>query len=183
MPAQTGYFDTLKSVAGKVFTYLASITLTGTDGKTITCTQNTSLDEAVAMSSKLTIPGAWTTPAYDAGNFTASGSMTWTVEGADVKTYAYIIIGKIMHISFCIENTTVAGTPHVELRIAIPAGKTANKQNTVPIYIMDNEVRSFGIAFISPAGGQIICYKADISNWAASTNLTRVNGQITFEIN
>uniref|UniRef100_A0A6M3K310 Uncharacterized protein n=1 Tax=viral metagenome TaxID=1070528 RepID=A0A6M3K310_9ZZZZ len=52
MPAQIGYFDTLKSVAGKVFTYLASITLTGTDGKTITCTQDTSLDEAVAMSSK-----------------------------------------------------------------------------------------------------------------------------------
>jgi len=52
MPAQTGYFDTLKSVAGKVFTYLASITLTGTDGKIITCTQNTALDEAVAMSSK-----------------------------------------------------------------------------------------------------------------------------------
>jgi len=52
MPAQTGYFDTLKSVAGKVFTYLASITLTGTDGKIITCTQNTDLDEAVPMSSK-----------------------------------------------------------------------------------------------------------------------------------
>jgi len=61
MPAQTGYLDTLKSVAGKVFTYLASITLTGADGKTITCTQDTSLDEAVAMSSKqaktLTIAG------------------------------------------------------------------------------------------------------------------------------
>jgi len=52
MPAQIGYFDTLKSVAGKVFTYLASITLTGTDGKTITVTQDTALDEAVAMSSK-----------------------------------------------------------------------------------------------------------------------------------
>jgi len=52
MPAQIGYFDTLKSVAGKVFTYLASITLTGTDGKIITCTENTSLDEAGAMSSK-----------------------------------------------------------------------------------------------------------------------------------
>lgn len=52
MAAQTGYFDTLKSVAGKVFTFLASITLTGTDGKIITVTQDTSLDEAVAMSSK-----------------------------------------------------------------------------------------------------------------------------------
>jgi len=52
MPAQIGYFDTLKSVAGKVFSYLASITITGTDGKTITVTQDTSLDEVVAMSSK-----------------------------------------------------------------------------------------------------------------------------------
>jgi len=52
MPAQIGFYDTLKSTAGKVFAYLASITLTGTDGKTITVTQDTSLDEAVAMSSK-----------------------------------------------------------------------------------------------------------------------------------
>ena len=52
MPSQIGYFDTLKSAAGKVFSYLSSITLTGTDGKTITVTQDTSLDEAVAMSSK-----------------------------------------------------------------------------------------------------------------------------------
>ena len=52
MPDQIGYFASLKNVAGKIFTYLASITLTGTDGKTITVTQDTSLDEAVAMSSK-----------------------------------------------------------------------------------------------------------------------------------
>jgi len=52
MSAQIGYFDSLKSVAGKVFNYLASITLDGTDGKTITVTQDTALDEAVAMSSK-----------------------------------------------------------------------------------------------------------------------------------
>jgi hypothetical protein len=52
MPAQFGGYDTLRSLAGKAFTYLASITLTGTDGKTITVTQDTSLDEAVAMSSK-----------------------------------------------------------------------------------------------------------------------------------
>jgi len=52
MPAQIGYFDTLKSTAGKILTFLSTITLTGTDGKTITCTQDISLDEAVAMSSK-----------------------------------------------------------------------------------------------------------------------------------
>ena len=61
MLAQIGYFDTLKSVAGKVFTYLSTITLTGTDGKTLTLTQDTSLDEAVAMSSKAAAAQpAWT---------------------------------------------------------------------------------------------------------------------------
>lgn len=43
MAAQTGYFDTLKSVAGKVFSYLASITITGVDGKTLTVNDNLTL--------------------------------------------------------------------------------------------------------------------------------------------
>ena len=73
MGSQIGYFDTLKSVAGKVFTYLASITLTGTDGKTITCTQDTSLDEAVAMSSKA--PKA--SPVFT-GNVTLAGNVVNT---------------------------------------------------------------------------------------------------------
>lgn len=68
MPSQTGYFDTLKSAAGKVFSFLSTITLTGTDGKTLTLTQDTSLDEAVAMSSKApkaspTFTGVVTMPA------------------------------------------------------------------------------------------------------------------------
>lgn len=80
MAAQIGYFDTLKSVAGKVFSYLASITLTGTDGKTITCTQDTSLDEAVAMSSKAPkAQEAWIAPSLEnswvnfGGGYTVAG--------------------------------------------------------------------------------------------------------------
>jgi len=85
MPAQIGYFDTLKSVAGKVFTYLASITLTGTDGKTITVTADTSLDEAVAMSSKATVTkGAWTPAlASSAGTITTLGAVTGTYTKLD----------------------------------------------------------------------------------------------------
>jgi len=49
MPDQIGYFASLKNAAGKVFSYLASITLTGTDGKTITCTENTTLNSTVPM--------------------------------------------------------------------------------------------------------------------------------------
>ena len=105
MPAQRGYFDTLKSTAGKVFTYLASITLTGTDGKTITCTQDTSLDEAVAMSSKATQEiGAWT-PSPQGFTFGAPG--TYTVEGRYTK------IGRRVFIDGMIQatgGTTIASS-------------------------------------------------------------------------
>jgi len=96
MPSQTGYFDTLKSAAGKVFTYLASITVTGTDGKTITCTQDTSLDEAVAMSSKATqSSGSWTPGiTFGGGNtgvtYAASNSGFYTKTGNLVTVTGYL---------------------------------------------------------------------------------------------
>ena len=57
MPAQTGYYDTLKSVAGKVFSYLASITLTGVDGKTLTVNNNATIDQSVAIASSPVFAG------------------------------------------------------------------------------------------------------------------------------
>ena len=154
-----------------------------TAGKTITVTQDTSLDEAVAMSSKLTIPGAWTTPAFDAANFTANGSMTWTVGAGDVATYAYAIIGKIMHVSFRLGTTTVGGTPNYELRINIPGSKTATKTMVNPFYLLDNGTRGLGYAQVSAGGTIIALTKSDASNWTASTDNTEIFGQITFEIN
>jgi len=107
--AQIGYYDTLKSVAGKVFTYLASITLTGTDGKTLTVTQDTSLDEAVAMSSKapkaspmFTTPslGVATATSINSG-YSGAGSLaglanttkTITIDPSDASGYLEIGFG------------------------------------------------------------------------------------------
>jgi len=182
MPAQIGYFDTLKSVAGKVFTYLASITLTGTDGKTITVTQDTALDEAVAMSSKLTIPGAWTTPVFDAGSFTAL-SGTWTVEAADVVTYAYSIMGKRMRVAFTIESTTItAGSER--MLIKIPASKTATKtiySDGIPWIISNGSVIS-GRCRVD-AASTFIQILPDAGTFAGGTNNNGVYGGIEFEIN
>jgi len=154
-----------------------------TAGKTITCTQNITLDEAVAMSSKLTIPGAWTTPAFDAGNFTANGSMTWTVEAADVVTYAYTIMGKVMTVLFSILNATIGGNLNTALQIQIPALKTATKQVFNPIAIRDNNIDTTGVCTIDASGTLLLCKRLDLGNWSAITNGVRVLGQITFEIN
>ena len=53
MPSQVGYFDTLKSAAGKVLTYLASITITGTDGKTLTVTNDATISETPPLNANV----------------------------------------------------------------------------------------------------------------------------------
>jgi len=153
-----------------------------TSGKTITCTQDTALDEAVAMSSKLTIPGAWTTPAFTAGDFTGNGAMTWTVEAGDYTTLAYVIIGKMMTLSFRINDTTVGGTPNTNLQILIPGSKTATKGMYNAFHYLDNGTNGIGKVWTTAGGTLITLQKPDSSNWAASTNATHAQGQIMFEI-
>jgi len=155
-----------------------------TAGKTITVTQNTALDEAVAMSSKLAIPGAWTTPGYSAGDFTCNESMTWTVEAGDVTVFAYTIVGKTMTVAFQINDSTVGGTLSNTLQIKIPAAKTATKIMYGAMgRLVDNSVVTPGFCFVAAAGTNIGITRQDIGNYTASTNATHVYGQITFEIN
>ena len=154
-----------------------------TAGKTITVTQDTSLDEAVAMSSKLTIPGVWTTPAFDAAHFTGLTAMTWTVASGDVVNYSYAIIGKIMMVSFFITTSTVGGTLDQELRMLIPASKTATKYVINIGYILDNNVPATALYQVGPDNVYIRISRLDGANFTASTDLTRVSGSIIFEIN
>jgi hypothetical protein len=124
----------------------------------------------------------WTTPAFAAGDFTANGIMTWTVAAGDVQVYAYTIIGKMMTVSFRINTTTVAGTPNTDLNIKIPASKVATKAMYNPILIIDNGVRSIGVAAVATGGTLIILNRTDVANWTAAVDTTYVMGQITFEI-
>ena len=43
MPTQIGYYDKLKSVAGKILTFLHTLTLDGVDGKTVTVNDDCSI--------------------------------------------------------------------------------------------------------------------------------------------
>ena len=126
---------------------------------------------------------AWTTPTFSAGNF-AMPVGTWTVESADVVTYAYLIVGKTMTVSFSIDSTTVGGTGDNTLQIAIPASKVATKQMQGVIgTFIDNGTRTTGFCVVAASGTVIGINRTDIANLTASTNNTTVRGQITFEIN
>jgi hypothetical protein len=127
--------------------------------------------------------GRWTTPTFAAGNFTASGSMTWTVAAGDVSTYAYAYLGPTtMVVAFVILTTIVGGTPNTLLKIAIPDSRTAAKLMVAPCRVSDNNTESIGYCYVDASGTVINVSKQPQANWTASTDLTFVQGQIVFEV-
>lgn len=124
---------------------------------------------------------AWVQFPFDAAAFTASGSMTWTVEAADVVTFALTRIGRTVIVSFEVTGTTLGGTASTEVRLALPSA-------VVPLRGMSNNVRLFdggtgisGYAHVNPNGTYIRVTKLDASNLTLGTNVFGLQGQIAFE--
>lgn len=128
--------------------------------------------------------GAPITVAFSAGDFTASGSMSWTVGAGDVTTFTYVQVGKMLHIHFYIVSTTVGGTPSTELRITIPGGYTSAKVALNTIQAGDNGSVGVGAVLVAASGTVLRCFKSMTSadNWSAATDATFVAGQVTIEI-
>ncbi len=126
---------------------------------------------------------AWTTPAFSAGNFIASGAGTWTVAAGDVVTYKYMLMGKTMFIAWSLNATTVAqnGADPTALQITIPASKTAASAFINPCYALDNNVRVSAYASVAASGTQIQIFRQDAAQWANATDTTYVFGQIVIE--
>jgi hypothetical protein len=125
----------------------------------------------------------WIAPAYSAANFTGSGSMTWTVEEADVVTYKYIISGKTMIVSVSITSSTVGGTLDDALIVAIPASKVSTNNTQTTGVVFDNGAEEVCRIFVTPSSTVIGINKIPTGNYSASTNNTIVVFTITFEIN
>lgn len=127
--------------------------------------------------------GVWTSVTYASGNFTASGSMTWTVEEADVSNFQYMIIGKTMWVNFWLALTSVGGTLSDTLKIKIPANKVSANAIIVRVgFLNDNGTVREGRVQAN-AGSTTLDINLHLGgNFAASTNATYVVGQIFFEI-
>lgn len=127
--------------------------------------------------------GAWIVPTFAAGDYTANGSMTWTVESADA-TISYYIIGRKMTVAFRLATTTIGGSVNSLLWIKIPGGHSANRIAYAPVWItLQGPVREVGYAAAALHGATLISIsRLAEGNWILSTNTTYVFGEITFEI-
>ena len=130
------------------------------------------------------ILGPWIDAVFDAGDYTAGASQTWTVAEGDVIINRYLMIGPdTMLWQFNIADTTVGGTPDPELRITLPNGRTsAATPAAVAALQIDNAAQGMARAVVNAAATFMILFVADGTDWAASTALTNVAGQVIVEL-
>jgi Pectate lyase superfamily protein len=126
--------------------------------------------------------GSWTTPTYNAGDFTGNGSMSWTVTAGDIETFAYNVRGKVMTVSLNLSSTSVGGSLNSQLRVAIPAGKIAATRCTSACFISDNGARTTGFLNVTGGDSYITVNRTDGANFSASSSSTTVHGQIVIDI-
>lgn len=130
--------------------------------------------------------GALISPAFDAAQYTGSGTITWTVIAGNVTTLAYRLSGVVLTVWVYIDGTTISGSG-VALKIGNSqwGGFTVTKeQQTAGARDNDNGTRR--AAFVqAPAGGTTINWYTDATAanaWAASTTNSGVVGTVTFEV-
>ena len=125
--------------------------------------------------------GGFISSAFAAGDFTANGSMTWTVAAGDVTFDRYTIIDTMLFWQFRYSTTTVGGTPNTELYKSYPSGYSSTgfdqlnygvDNGTVTTIWMTNQAGNTGATFFKQAGG----------NWSASTDNTYIRGNVAIRV-
>jgi predicted RecA/RadA family phage recombinase len=134
-----------------------------------------------------TAMGAWTTPSFSAGNFTASGTTTWTVGSGDVTTYSYMLVGKTLTVSWLLATTTVgAGGAGDYLKINLFGFTVTKTMNTIGS-VYEGVVPPGWVAASAEgrAGETFIRLYNNVSEggtWTSTTDATYLKGQIVLEI-
>lgn len=130
------------------------------------------------------VPPEWIAVPFNAADFTASGSMTWTVAASNVVVFAYRLEGRTMTVSFLITTTTIGGTPDQALLIKIPAGKSSYLYQHVGYLAYFDPVAGAGLGMSYVIGSnQILLYRGITGgNWSLGSPCY-VYGQITFDTN
>ena len=156
-----------------------SIWLQNTSGAVYRCTSISPLTYELVSGGLASV--VWTDVPFDAGDFTAKGAMTWTVDAGDVLSFKYALIGKLMHVIVSLINTTIGGVLDSELYIKIPAGKTGLALTIEP-FIISQTANEVGY-LACDAGVDKIRLMRLAANWIASANSTHIFVNFSFPIN
>lgn len=130
--------------------------------------------------------GTWITPTFAAGDYTGSGSLTWTLTGADVTSQTYKLSGRTLQVSFELGTTSTGGTASTELRVGGGAigNFTFSARTWGPLMYSDNGgARAAGHCIAASGVGYVSCFTSTLGNWSnAATNTTEVRGCISCSV-
>ncbi len=129
---------------------------------------------------------SWITPAFVAGDFLGSGSMTWTVSAADRQTFAYRLLdAETMVLAYGLNQTTTAGVASNDgVRMKIPAGRIAAQTMTsfAMIYEASSGTHVNGYCEVTANGMYVTVFKFSGAVYAISTDGLYIRGQIIFAV-
>jgi hypothetical protein len=126
--------------------------------------------------------GHWQDVPYSAGNFNASGGMTWTVSAGNLIFSRYTVIGKTLIWLLYIEGASLSGTAGSQLYVALPPGCVGvSKRGVVATTQLFDGVHFRG--WVRANTTYVIIEKDPPAALALNTGLTYVEFTISLEIN
>lgn len=129
--------------------------------------------------------GGWITPTFAAGNFTANGSMTWTLASGDRTASAYWLRGNQLTYYWTLTTTTVGGTVNTRLQIGSAewGGFSASVTNLyAPLAVALDNGTAVNVYAVHTSATQLILVKTNSANWTLATDATYVYGSIQFQV-
>ena len=177
-----GDLDVAKTTAGNVFSqgqYMASLGVGMASG--ITGVLNVA--GKVYERGRTVAIGDWISPSYSAAYFTSSGAGGWLVEGPDMYTYAYTLIGETMLLSVVLLGTSVLAAAGTNLFVRIPGGLTSQFYSLCRIRLYDNGIeRVDGYAQVAPGGTLVTLATLSGTTFGAGAHTTSIQFQMFFKV-
>lgn len=121
----------------------------------------------------------WSVDAVNVARFTGSGTMTWTVAGADVVLLRYSRVAKTLDVAFDIRGT-VGGAVNTTLFITLPGRHLVTTDGVAGVFAY-NDAGGAGTGLATTRGHQLFLVKSLlVPNWAAGA--VRVVGSVRLEV-
>jgi len=127
----------------------------------------------------------WSSIPYASGNFSTGSSMTWTVDSGDVQINEYYVIGKVLHWTLWISQSTIGGTLSSRLIVNLPSGTSVSKVGYFGLMFYDNNgTGGTGVVYAPSVGaGYIYLFKGmGAPNYTSSSNAFSVMFSIDLDI-
>lgn len=127
--------------------------------------------------------GAWITPTFAAGDFTASTG-TWTVASGNVQRHAFHLQGRTVREYIELSGTSVSATPTF-LKSLIPNSMIAAGRATCQSMYLDNGgTYAMGASWIAAVANTVINhYKSAFGNaWSVAASTTELYVTMTYEV-